>query len=97
MSSIIDDTNLPALIPGILAKRPEDRSQIEQAALDAYNVKLGPAGAAKVGEVAGLEAKLFQHWRRWPQLANHVVLAIHSILRFEAAFQSGQAPCLPSH
>jgi hypothetical protein len=35
MSSIIDDTNLPVHIPGILAKRPEDRSQIEQAALDA--------------------------------------------------------------
>jgi len=58
MSSIIDDTNLPAQVPGILAKRPEDRSQIEQAVLDAYNVKLGPAGAAKVGQVAGLEAKL---------------------------------------
>jgi hypothetical protein len=57
MSSIVDDTNLPTHIPGILAKRPEDRTPIEQATVDAYNKKLGPNGAEKVGEVAAIEAR----------------------------------------
>lgn len=58
MTSIVDNTNLPAHVPEILAKRPEDRTPIEQAVLDAYNKKLGPSGAEKVGEVAGYEADI---------------------------------------
>lgn len=58
MTSIVDNTNLPAHVPGILAKRPEDRTPIEQAVLDAYDKKLGPSGAEKVGEVAGYEADM---------------------------------------
>jgi hypothetical protein len=58
MSSIVDDTNLPAHVPGILKKRPEDRTPLEQSTLDAYNKKLGANGAEKVGEVAGFEADL---------------------------------------
>jgi hypothetical protein len=54
-TSIIDDTHLPAHIPGILAKAPADRTPIEQAALDAYNKKLGPGGAEMVGRVAETE------------------------------------------
>jgi hypothetical protein len=54
-TSIIDGTHLPVHIPGILSKASADRTPIEQAALDAYNKRLGPGGAETVGRVAETE------------------------------------------
>lgn len=53
--SIVDGTNLPDRVAEILRKKPEDRTLIEQAVLDAYNEKFGPGGAEKVAEVSNVE------------------------------------------
>jgi hypothetical protein len=55
-TSVLDGTNLIAYIPAILAKPPAERTQIEQAALYAYNEKYGQGGADKAGGAAKVEA-----------------------------------------
>ena len=54
--SIVDGTNLPEHIRSILAKRPEERTPFEQAAIDAYDRKYKDhGGALKVAEIVDVE------------------------------------------
>ena len=57
--SIVDGTYLPEHLNAIKKKRPEERTPLEQAALDAYDKKYqNDGGAQKIIDIVDIETKI---------------------------------------
>lgn len=53
--SIVDETNLPERLRAIKAKNPEERTALENVALDAYLKDYGSDGVDKIIQVVDVE------------------------------------------